>query len=164
MADKLGIYAAQPGNAPPGQIDLIGRFPDLVADLSFAVEIVAIFAVAWAYWRGRDEPERLLCAFAASIVAYTVFSKVLSPQYLTWLVPLVALTRVRLATLFLLVALPLTQAEVYWGKYGLRELNWSIWLLAARNAVLVCVFAFLLAELRRGPGAEGRRASAGQAG
>jgi len=164
VADKLGIYTAHPGNAPPGQIDLIGRFPDLVADLSFGVEIVAILAVAWAYWRGRDEPERLLSAFAASVVAYTVFSKVLSPQYLTWLVPLVAVTRARLATLLLLLALPLTQAEVYWGKHGLRELNWSIWLLVVRNALLVGVFAVMLAQLRRGADAEGRRAPAGPAG
>jgi hypothetical protein len=87
-------------------------------------------------------------AFAASIVAYTIFSKVLSPQYLTWLIPLVALTRTRLATLLLLAALPLTQAEVYWGNHGLRSANWSVWLLVARNLLLVAVFGLLVCSLR----------------
>ncbi len=150
--------------APPGEIDLGGSLPNLIADLSFAVEIAAILAVAWAYWRAREEDEQLITAFAASIVAYTIFSKVLSPQYLTWLVPLVALVRLRLAVVLLLVILPLTQAEVYWGKDGLLEANWSVWLLVARNLALIGVYVVLLARLRRGArGGVTRELSSGSA-
>lgn len=148
VADKLGLYTATAVAAPPGEIDLGGPLANAVADVSFAVEVAAILAVVWAYWRARDDDESLVTAFAAAVVAYTVFSKVLSPQYLTWLVPLVVVTRARLARLLLVAALPLTQAEVYWGKHGLGEVNWSIWLLVARNVCLVGVFAVLLASLR----------------
>jgi hypothetical protein len=165
VAAKLGLYTAHAVSAPPGEIDLGGGLANDVADLSFALEVAAILAVAVAYWRARDDDEAFLAAFAASVVAYTVFSKVLSPQYLTWLVPLVVLTRGRRATLLLLASLPLTQAEVYWGKHGLGEVDWSIWLLAARNACLVTLYASLLFDLARSaPSGAGalvrRRASA----
>ena len=158
VADKLGLYRATAGPAPPGEIDLLGGLPQGLADLSFAVSLLAIAAVAWAYWRGREERGRMLEAFAASVVAYTLFSKVLSPQYLTWLVPLVVLTRRASATLVLVAALLLTQAEVYYGKHGLPQVagqspDWSVWLLAARNALLLVLFALLLARLRRSPAA-----------
>jgi hypothetical protein len=149
VADKLGLYDSHWAPAPPGQADLVGALPRLIGNLSFAVSVAAILTVAWAYYRGSDRDERLLTAFAAAVVAYTVFSKVLSPQYLTWLVPLVALTRQRSATGLLLLALPLTQAEVYWGDQGLRVTDWTVWLLAARNALLVAVFVLLLRSLRR---------------
>jgi hypothetical protein len=149
VADKLGLYDSQWAPAPPGQADLVGALPRLVGNLSFAVSVVAILAVAWAYYRGSDRDERLVTAFAGSIVAYMIFSKVLSPQYLAWIVPLVALTRQRTATVLVLLALPLTQAEVYWGDQGLRLPNWTTWVLAARNALLVAVFVLLLRSLRR---------------
>ena len=149
VADKLGLYTSHWVPAPPGQIDLAGTLPRAVGNFSFAVEVVAILAVAWAYWRGRESNERLVAAFAASVVGYMIFSKVLSPQYVTWLVPLVALVRGRLALILLLAALPLTQAEVNWGDHGLRAVNWSVWLLAARNVLLVAVFVVLLRGLRR---------------
>jgi hypothetical protein len=150
VADKLSLYTTHWGPAPPGEIDLVGGFPNAVADFSFGVEIIAILAVAWAYWRSRQDDEGLILAFAASVVAYTIFSKVLSPQYITWLVPLVVLTRTRAASLLLIASLPLTQAEVYWGNHGLRDANWSVWLLAVRNVVLVAIFLILLKDLRFG--------------
>jgi hypothetical protein len=152
VADKLGLYASQWAPAPPGQADLVGALPRAVGNLSFLVSVLAILAVAWAYHRGSDRDERLLTAFAASVVAYTVFSKVISPQYLAWLVPLVAVTRQRAPAVLLLLALPLTQAEVHWGDQGLRIPDWTTWLLAARNALLVAVFVLLLHSLRRQKG------------
>jgi hypothetical protein len=151
VADKLGLYDSQWAPAPPGQADLVGTLPKVVGNLSFAVSVVAILAVAWAYYRGSDRDERLVTAFAGSVAAYLIFSKVLSPQYLAWLVPLVALTRNRLATALLVVALPLTQAEVEWGDQGLRVPDWTTWLLAVRNALVVWVFFLLLRDLRRQP-------------
>src|SRR3984885_14304103 len=53
VADKLGVYTTHAGPAPPGQIDLLGAFPNAVGNVSFVVEIVAILAVAWVYWRAR---------------------------------------------------------------------------------------------------------------
>jgi hypothetical protein len=151
VADKLGLYDSHWAPAPPGQADLVGTLPSTVGTLSFVVSVVAILAVARAYWRGSDRDERLVLAFAGAVVAYTVFSEVISPQYLTWLVPLVAVTRQRAATALLLLSLPLTQAEVYWGDQGLRIPNWTTWLLAARNVLLVAVFCVLFQRARREP-------------
>src|SRR5207248_10236479 len=94
---------------------------------------------------------RLVTAFAAVVTALTVFGKVLSPQYLTWLVPLVPLAAGRkglCAAGAFLVALALTQPEYIVDKYGLRAQNWTVWALFARNAALVAAFWFLFAALR----------------
>jgi hypothetical protein len=48
------------------------------------------------------------------------------------------------------VALALTQPEYIVDKYGLREQNWVVWALLARNAALVATFVFLAAQLREG--------------
>src|SRR5581483_4344242 len=67
VADKLGLYDTHWAPAPPGQADLVGALPRAVGNLSFAVSVLAILAVAWAYWRGRDADERLVTAFAGSV-------------------------------------------------------------------------------------------------
>jgi uncharacterized membrane protein len=147
VAGKLGLYHPKWAPSPPGQIDLVGSLPHLVANVSFVAEIAAILAVTWLYWRGSDTNERLVAGVVACILGYTIFSKVLSPQYVTWLVPLVVLTRSRAAILLMVASLPLTQGEVYWGDHGLRNVNWSVWMLAARNVLLVAVFVLVVRTL-----------------
>jgi hypothetical protein len=48
----------------------------------------------------------------------------------------------------LLVALALTQPEYFLGDHGLRDQDWTVWLLLARNGLLVGTFALLYASLR----------------
>jgi hypothetical protein len=109
-----------------------------------AVALVVLIAVR--YWRGPDTDARLVTAWAGAVAAWTVFGKVLSPQYMTWLVALVPLAVGRkglYATVTLLGALVLTQPEYFLGNHGLRDQDWSVWLLLARNALLVASFVFL---------------------
>ena len=62
----------------------------------FAVlQVVALVALWVAFARGPATPQRLLRFAAAAVCAFIVFGKVLSPQYLIWLVPLVPLVRGR---------------------------------------------------------------------
>jgi Glycosyltransferase family 87 len=56
-------------------------------------EIAVLFALWVGFARGPAERERLLRYSAATACAFVALNKVLSPQYLIWLIPLVALVR-----------------------------------------------------------------------
>jgi glycosyl transferase family 87 len=160
---KLGIYHVGYNPAgSPGSIDLNGAVPNVVAFLTSVLALALVALVALRYWRGPDTDARLVTAFAAAIAAWTVFAKVLSPQYLTWLVPLVPLAAGRkgiyaAATFF--AALVITQPEYFLGNHGLRSQNWSVWVLLARNALLVVTFALLYGQLRDAEGERHARAA-----
>ena len=138
----------------PSSINLGGSLPDAVGLFSSLLSVALVLLVAWVYWRGPDDDARLVTAFAASIAAFTVFGKVLSPQYLTWLVPLVPLASGRrglAASGTLVAAIALSMPEyLFWGRHGLRDQDWTVWLLLVRNGLLVATFWLLYSELRRG--------------
>jgi hypothetical protein len=147
--DKLGVYNAH--SVVGMSIDLGGTLPDVVGTLSTVVSLAAVGLVVWAYRRGRDDDGRLVTAFAAALVGFTIFGKVLSPQYLTWIVPFVPLAGGRrgiYAAATFVAALALTQPYSYGGH--LRQFDWTVWALVARNALLVATFVLLYGALRRG--------------
>jgi Glycosyltransferase family 87 len=152
---KLGIHHVDWIAGKPGSIDLGGVVPDVVASLSSALALVLVALVAVRYWRGPDTDTRLVTAWAAAVAAWTVFGKVLSPQYMTWLAPLVPLAAGRRglhAAAVFLAALMLTQVEYFGGDHGLRDQTWVVWVLLLRNALLVWCFVLLYLQLgeRRG--------------
>ena len=124
--------------------------------------IVVLAALAWVWWqfaRGRAEAGRFCTAAAAAVCAYVAFGKVLSPQYLIWLVPLVALVPGRrglAAVALLTVACLLTQwwTPTRYGDYK-NEFRWA-WVVLGRDLVLVTLFATLAVPAAR----LGRHASA----
>lgn len=162
-AQHLGMRPLATVDASGGQA-LSGRGAGLAADLSTAFEIATVVAV-WIGFslRRRAEPETLLVAAAGAVAALVAFDKVLSPQYLIWLVPLVAVVRgVRgiAAGALLLVALGLTQTWFPWSYWQLalgHASPWS-WYLLARDLALVALAAVLVAELRPVRDSAGRRA------
>jgi hypothetical protein len=148
---KLGVHHVGWIYGKPGSIDIGGRLADVVGSLTTAIAIGLVLLVARAYWRGSDDDSRLVTAWAAAVVGFTVFGKVLSPQYLTWIVPLVPLAAGRrglYAAGTFLAALALTQPERFLGDHGFRDQNWTVWLLLVRNGLLVATFAFLYSCLR----------------
>jgi hypothetical protein len=154
-ADKAGAYTARIVPGSPGSIDLSGTVPDALGVLTTLLLVAALAVVVLLYWRGREGAELLVLGFAASVTAFVTFSKVISPQFLVWLVPLVPLVagRLRPALAGLLLAiLVTTQVEVVW-EHPLRALGWPVWVLLARNALLVGLFVLLLLALhaRRRP-------------
>lgn len=131
--------------------NLSGPGTRLAAALSSVAQVVALLA-AWAlYARGPQTRERLLRYAAASVLAFVAFDKVLSPQYMVWLIPLVPLVRSRAAQGLFVAALVLTQVE-FPGRY------WSLantldpavaGVVLARDLVLVALLVLLLVEPRR---------------
>jgi hypothetical protein len=103
-----------------------------------------------AYARGPQTRERLVRYAAAAVVAFVTFDKVLSPQYMVWLIPLVPLVRSRLAQVFLVAGLVLTQIEFpgrYWSFVALHPGITTVVLW--RDVVLVALFSLLVTEPRR---------------
>jgi Glycosyltransferase family 87 len=160
VADQLGLYDARFFGGKANSIDLHGTLPQVVSVLTSLLVVASVLLVVWTYRRGRDSRERFVAAFAAAVAGYVVFFKVVSPQYLTWLVPLVPLVagvRGRIATGLLLVALLATQVEIY-GFEAIHPVPgstflagepdaWAPGLLLARNFLLVAVFALTWSEL-----------------
>ena len=144
--DRLGVYAAEvvPGFA----FELEGQLPDVVASLATLTQLAAVAATWILFHRGPATPQRFALAAAAAVVAFAAFGKVLSPQFLIWLVPLVPLASGVAAPALLLAALGLTQS-FFPGRYGdVIALGGSAWIVLARNLVLVALFAVLAAQLR----------------
>ena len=116
-------------------------------------EAAAIAALWIAFARGPADRDRFLRYVAASVCAFVALGKVLSPQYVLWLIPLVPLVRGRrglAATALLTLACALTQVwfpERYW-EYALHAHLAPVVL--ARDLVLVALLALLaLPELDR---------------
>ena len=94
--------------------------------------------------RGPATRERLLLASAAALVAFVAFGKVLSPQFLIWLIPVVPLVAGRrglIASALLAAALVLTQL---WFPYRYWDLALHFgalesWLVLVRDLVLVAL-------------------------
>ena len=96
-----------------GSQNLVGLLPDALATLSTIAMVASIVAIFVWFVRGRPTPERFVQAAVGAIVAYVVFGKVLSPQYMIWLIPLVPLIGGRRglgASIALLAAMVLTAA------------------------------------------------------
>jgi hypothetical protein len=148
---KLGIHHVGWLAGEPGSIDTSGRLADTLGGVSTVVAVMSVLLVAWAYWSGPDDDARFVTAWAAAVTGFVVFGKILSPQYLTWLVPLVPLAAGRwgrLAAGLFLAVLALTMPEYLLHRDGLREQDWTVWVLLLRNLGLVGIFGLLFAELR----------------
>jgi uncharacterized membrane protein len=143
VADRLGWYGAHVVHRTGHAIsyDLTGTLPRVLAGISSAAQLAAVLLVAWLYWRGRDEPQRLGTAFAAAVAGFLAFSRFFSPQYLVWLVPLVLLLQ---PLEWLLTAAALVLAQVWFFHYrDVFALGGYIWLVALRDVLVVALFVVL---------------------
>jgi hypothetical protein len=151
-AHHLGFYDARytPNLA---YAQLAGSVASAVATVSTIAMIGAVVLVAWIYRRVQDTDAVFVYAASATVVGIVTFAKVLSPQYLIWLVPLVAATWLLTpaAPLLLLAALALTRLWVPDHFDDLQHMHGITWALLARNLLLVALFLLLVVRLRSVP-------------
>jgi uncharacterized membrane protein len=109
-------------------------------------QALAVVALWIAFLRGPIDRDRLLRYSAACVCAFVALGKVLSPQFLLWLVPLVPLVRGRrgtAATALLTAALVLTQVwfpRRYWAYVQHFHLAGVV---LARNLALLALLVVL---------------------
>lgn len=149
--DTLGLYTASIVPGDPGSLDLDGTLPDVLATLTSVAAGAAIVWVWLACRRSLRSDAVLVAGFAAAAVAFLALAKVISPQFVTWLLPLVPLVEGSagaVAIALLVAVMPLTQLELR-GWEGLHVDAWAAWVLLARNVLLVALLVVLLREVRR---------------
>jgi hypothetical protein len=141
-----------------GSQNLAGSGPDALAAVQTVLQAAALI-VTWVWFaRGPATRERLVRASAAAVCAFVAFGKVLSPQFLIWLVPLVPLVRGRrgvVASALLAAALVLTQLWFpfrYWDL-ALHFATFPSWLVLLRDLALATLLAALIVPTGRGSAA-----------
>jgi hypothetical protein len=135
-----------------GSQNLAGTAPDVLAVGQTVLQAAALLATWILFARGPANSSRLLLASAAALVAFVSLGKVLSPQFLIWLIPVIPLVvgrRGLAAATLLAAALVFTQLWFpyrYWDlalQFGTLE----SWLLLVRDLVLVALLGVLLWSL-----------------
>jgi hypothetical protein len=150
-AEQLGLYDATVESSHGSQ-NLAGSLPDTLAVLLTAFQLVAV-GMVWAVFATRDRGrEGLLAGSAAAVAAFVALGKVLSPQFLIWLLPLVPAVAGAgglAACAVLLAALVTTQLWFpfrYWDVVALEPVGL---LVVVRNVLLIALYAILLFVLVR---------------
>lgn len=136
-----------------GSQNLTGAGADTLAVLQGVAQVAAVVLVWVSFWRGPASSERLVRHAAAAVVAFVALSKVLSPQFLVWLVllvPLVVTARGRVPLWLLTAACAVTAAWFparYWEL--VKEFDpVSSWLVLVRGVLLLVLLAVLMSPAR----------------
>lgn len=157
-----------------GSQGLDGTGPAVIAGISTAVMVALLAAVAWTLWIGlrRARPpgdaRLFVAAAAATLVVLLVAGKVLSPQFLVWLLPVAFLVAGRYGPATFAIAagaMLLTLAyfpDRYWDLVALEP--FPIALLVLRDTALIALLAACwprpsiagqpLGRILRSPGAD----------
>jgi hypothetical protein len=147
-----------------GSVQLIAPQADTVASLCVFATLIGLMIVAYAAWRRSPAewtPGLGADIALAAVLVSVITSRVLSPQYLVWLIGLGAVclvradTRMRLPVLLIVLAAPLTFYNFPWQWGGfLRAHTLPTLLFVLRNTLLVA--ATVLAVVRIWPSGQRR--------
>ena len=145
---------------PGGSMSILARGAGEVNTLAPLLVLALVLVVYLVIWQVRDRlratPEAIPLAILALMVATMCGNKVLSPQHLIWVLPVVALALVstrwslRIPAVLMFVAMILTQIdypEMYYDLYLLKPA--AIFVVAARNVTLLAVLVTSLIALWR---------------
>ena len=142
------------GETSHGSQNVAGTAAGVLAVVTSIVQVVVLLWIWLSFARGAGTREALVRSTAAALCAFIALGKVLSPQFLIWLIPIVPLVRGRRglwASALLAAALVLTQVWFPFRYFRLAlhfEAGVS-WVLLARDLVLVALTVLLAFTLRR---------------
>ena len=74
-----------------GSHNLVGRLPDLAIDIQTYALVVLLLILWFRFARGPADARTLLLAAAGAVCIYVGLGRVMSDQYVIWLIPLVAM-------------------------------------------------------------------------
>jgi uncharacterized membrane protein len=135
-----------------GSQNLAGPLPDTFATAQTVLQALAIVAVWIVFARSDRGKESLLAASVAAVCAFIAFGKVLSPQFLIWLLPLAPFLFLRRAYLQLglyAAALVVTQLWFPYRYWEVANLQRAAWLVFLRDLLLVALFLSILPLIQR---------------
>ncbi len=137
-----------------GSQNLTGAVAGVASGTTTVVGVAALVFVWVRYARGDTEAAARFVRYgAAAAVAFVAFGKVLSPQFLVWLLAIVVIVpglRGTVASTLLLIACALTRMwfpRTYWELVKQFDPTAS-WLVLGRDLVLVALFAVLVVQVR----------------
>lgn len=128
-----------------GSVEFLGPWVPVISKLAMGATVAGF---AWLlYWRLRArrwQPSTTYDAALATLLIFTVTSRVISPQYMVWLVGLAAVcltvrgTSQRPVAVMILVATVLTTLEfpMNFGQV-VNSMPWGVTILASRNLTLL---------------------------
>ena len=142
-------------------IEVAGPFIDAVASAMTPVLALAMLAIlllgVFKAWRGVSFAALFPTLSLALVLAFIVFNKVVSPQYMIWLVPPLVIglainrRRWRAPAIGVIGILGMTQAIFPWFYTALLSLNpVMVVALTLRNVLLVVLLAWTVTRIVRG--------------
>jgi hypothetical protein len=134
-----------------GSWSVFGTTADAVAKLQTVAQALAVVAAAMLFARSRRTPWDLVAAAATTVTAAAVAGKVLSPQFLLWVAPLVVLARSLAAPALIATAMLITNG-LFPDRYDalIAQRGGEVALLVARNVLLIAALGLLFgAQARR---------------
>jgi hypothetical protein len=143
-----------------GSQNLGGTAANAVGSLQTVAQAAVLLGIWIVFARRTRSREELVQACAAAVVAFVALGKVVSPQFMIWLIPFVPLVRKRAAAALFVLALVLTQAwfpQRYWD-YALGFDGTTTAIVLARDLVLLALLVVLLIPSREALPAAASRA------
>ncbi len=132
--------------------NLAGSGTDAAAAVLGAIRIATLLGVWFFFARGPATSDRLVRYAAAAVAATVAFSPVLSPQFLIWLLPVVALVGGRRGLAAGAILAGVVVVTHIWWPYTYFEFvsDFTVWgglLLLARDLLLVALLTVLLTRV-----------------
>ena len=155
LAKRFGLWHGRI-HTHYGSLEALGPGVGYAGDLAVLSTVLVFSLLAWWWWRKQWRPTVVADATLVATLLMIVTSRVISPQYLIWLLATAAFctlskdTSQRRSALLILVSLPLTQWLFPYNFLSLIHVHiGAVLVLVVRDALLVAAAAIGFLDLWR---------------